>query len=276
MNLMINGEMWAFLSYETGHLRAYKDKRVATFKLPKKTFEAIASQAQSSGLGINQEVAILSEKEEAILKKLAFGKKFLGKDGHFYYLEKIKNRVLDIYNENGDFQCPIFLVDKVFDEFDKKAFLRRTPIQKKKDFESMSLKEKVETGIASFYSYFHNTGNTSTVLLEIGNIIEGVAYNHETNRFYKLIGLQVYHQISYHFENTSETEKQVGFYPIFIGKAKNYDPIHFHESGGPRNEEDLFFTSRYFNGFGDHLELSQVLIKKEDIKKELDIGQYFL
>lgn len=112
-------------------------------------------------------------------------------------------------------------------------------------------------------------------ILKIGRLLEGIAYNHETDSSYYEIGLELEIECRYSFMDKSE--KNVGFYSIWTASKKSYDPIDFEES-----HQEIGKPHRFSNGCGDELmvtkELKSLEIMDETLKeliknKEIEISK---
>lgn len=99
-------------------------------------------------------------------------------------------------------------------------------------------------------------------ILNAGRLLEGSAYNHETDQSYTEIGLEL--EVEYKFHFMKESTKHVGFYSIWTASKKSYDPVDFDES-----YQEIGKPHRFSNGFGDYLTVTKELKSLEDMQKAL-------
>ena len=104
-------------------------------------------------------------------------------------------------------------------------------------------------------------------ILNLGRLLEGSAYYHEVDEFYRCVGFEVEIESQIEFENqgkliVGKLEKSVGFYSIWVGKSHSTSPINFEEGYRPLGE-----SHRFDNGCGDHIEVIKELLPLKDVQE---------
>lgn len=103
----------------------------------------------------------------------------------------------------------------------------------------------------------------------IGPLVEGEAYYHEVDQYYPVIGFLVESECEFN-DNRIKT---YGFRSIYFGNCHDTAPVDFDEG------YSLEPYGQIGNGFGDHVEIMDVLKTKEEVEKciqdnNIDINKY--
>lgn len=261
--LSFNKNKWGFIDYNNGKLVVYslKDKKKVVFKLSKSLFEDLYSKSSNEVSQETVDFALQEELEkENMLSKLKAGAIFIGNDDNKYTFLKFKGKKVIFYNSDDEFSAKIDFVKSVTDEVDDSYLEHLMVVDTKKEYNSLTNKEKVQIA-TNYCKECYNQEGTEFEILEIGNIISGIAYYHEVDDYYNLIGLQI--KFKYKFDFQDDYTTQVGFFPIFTGKIADYYPVSFEESYGNLDFEE----HSYENGLGDKINVDKILIKKEILNK---------
>lgn len=198
------------------------------------------------------------------IKSMKKGQKFLASDGNTYFFDKLSGLKLVFYKDNLEYTGNIFQFVEKYNEYDSKSD-KANFIRTMSDYNKLSVVEKI-TEALNYVKMEYNQEGTLYKVLSIGNIISGYAYNHETDKQYKLIGLEVNLTFKYDFMTNFETI--VGFFPIYLNRSASYDPIIFTESIGK-------FGSHYYdNGCGDKLVVDEILVPLSKTQGKVDISKY--
>lgn len=255
-----NKKKWAFVSFEKSSLTVYslETKEKSIFKISKKDFDSIYSRSSGE---ISQEVVDLVveelSKKQKMIKSLKTGIKFIGSDNSVYcFLSSSRNKITFSDGKGNNYTAPIEFVKHVTDEIDENYLNFINVVQTKKEYNLLTDKEKISIALNYFRESYGEEG-TEAEILELGNIIKGIAYYHEVDKYYELIGLQIKFKYKFDFQDDFNTD--VGFFPIYIGRIPNYYPISFQESYGNMD----FNEHKYVNGCGDELDVDKILVKKE-------------
>lgn len=258
--LKFNQKEWAFVSFEKGSLTVYSlpTKEKARFRLTKAKFDGLYSVSSGE---ISQEVVDLVLAEEAkrkeMIKSLKTGMKFIGSDDGEYYFLNLARTKLTFYDKTGEkYTAKVGFIKDVTNEIDEDYLNHLDVVTTKKEYNALTDKEKVHVALNYLKSSYGSEG-TEFEILELGNVISGVAYYHEVDDFYDLIGLQI--KFKYKFDFQDEFSTDVGFFPIYIGKIADYYPVSFEESYSNMD----FNEHTYYNGCGDKIEVDKILISKE-------------
>jgi hypothetical protein len=104
-------------------------------------------------------------------------------------------------------------------------------------------------------------------ILNIGRLLEGEAYYHEVDQYYRCVGFEVEIESQIEFQNqgkviVGDLEKSVGFYSIWVGKSHSASPITFEEG-----YRDLGECHRFDNGLGDHIEVMKEIVSLKDVQE---------
>lgn len=167
------------------------------------------------------------------------------KSKKFIYLDKLQGgKVLVAESleavQNGKFmKLPWFLFKKSTQEFIPVADLGTT--HSKKSYNSLTLEDKVAIAekvlLSSYGSYAKDIK-----LLEYGNLVEAVVYDHEEDDYYDIIGVTI--------KFSDKGKEQYGLLPVYV-------PIDFIE--GPNVHTYGRNMDRFENGFGDSAEVENII-----------------
>ena len=254
--LSFNNSEWGLLEYKSSRLAVYSitEKRKYVFTLPSDTFKALYSKSTE----ISQERIDFALDEANRLtklkKKLRPGVKFIGIDDKEYTFMRFNRNKMEHYSRDIDYIATIEFIKYLTGDIDESYVSRLEPVTSKKEFNALSDEDKVKTALNSFKDYTKHKSD-EVEILDIGNIISGYAYYHEIDDYYELYGLQV--KFKDKFGST------VGFFPIYIGKAKDSYPISFDDSFS----KIPFDEHRYENGLGDKFTVDKILIPKRKLSK---------
>lgn len=259
--LTFNKSNWGFISYKKGILTAFnlEEKNKANFSVNKATFEKIYNVKKPK---ISQEtldfISDETKKQNDLLNKLKSGIKFIATDGKEYTVLTKNNNEIYCYNGNDILACKTEFIKSLTNEFNPDYLNHLITVTTMKEYNALTNEEKVQIAINEFKREFKGTNYE---ILEIGNIIKGEAFYHEKDAYYTLIGLQIkyndHDSVSY-----KQSPMDIGFFPIYIGKIKNYYPDSFSLSNGGNN----FNEHKYENGIGDNIVVDKILISKDKLK----------
>lgn len=261
--LSFNNAKWGFIDYKDGRLIVFsiKDKKKVAFKISESSFNNLYSRSSNETSQETIDFALNEEKErQSLLSQLKPGVIFIGSDDKEYTFLKFKGKKVIFYNNSGEFSAKVDFIKSVTDEIDSTYLDHLDVVKTKKEYKSLTNEEKVKIAI-NYCKGCYNQEGTEFEILEIGNIISGLAYYHEVDDYYNLIGLQIKFKYKFDFEDDFTTE--IGFFPIYIGRVADYYPISFEESYGNLD----FKEHSYVNGLGDKLEVEEILIKREILNK---------
>ena len=261
--LSFNNAKWGFIDYKDGRLIVFsiKDKKKVAFKISESLFNNLYSNSSYETSQETIDFALNEEKErQSLLSQLKPGVIFIGSDDKEYTFLKFKGKKVIFYNNSDEFSAKVDFIKSVTDEIDSTYLDHLDVVKTKKEYKSLTNEEKVKIAI-NYCKGCYNQEGTEFEILEIGNIISGLAYYHEVDDYYNLIGLQIKFKYKFDFEDDFTTE--IGFFPIYIGRVADYYPISFKESYGNLD----FKEHSYVNGLGDKLEVEEILIKREILNK---------
>lgn len=215
-------------------------------------------------------VAFVKNKKDSI-RKLKKGQAFIYTTGEkFYFLELLRDKI-EFCNENGDIYTSNYLfVKDLLDEINEKVVEIPRLIKNQKNLNHISLDEQIKTGLLMFKEEFSRDETTKFKILELGGIKAGMAYYHEVDQFYSIIGIEIKYRYKFNFMDEEKTD--IGFFPIWVGKSHRCAPISFSES-----YSDHFDNNQYTNGCGDHVEIMTTLNSKAEIDdciKSIDLSKY--
>ncbi len=105
--------------------------------------------------------------------------------------------------------------------------------------------------------------------INIGPLVEGEAYYHEVDQYYPVIGFLVESECQFNGNRI----KTYGFRSIYFGNCHDTAPVDFDEGSSLEPYEQIG------NGFGDYVEIIDVLKTKEEVEKciqdnNIDINKY--
>ena len=261
--LSFNNAKWGFIDYKDGRLIVFsiKDKKKVAFKISESSFNNLYSRSSYETSQETIDFALNEEKErQSLLNQLKPGVVFVGSDNKEYTFLKFKGKKVIFYDNSGEFSAKVEFIKSLTGEIDDTYLDHLDIVKTKKEYKSLTNEEKVKIAVNYCKSCYNQEG-TEFEILEIGNIISGLAYYHEVDDYYNLIGLQIKFKYKFDFQDSSTTE--IGFFPIYIGRIADYYPVSFEESFGNLD----FKEHSYTNGLGDKLEVEEILIKKEILNK---------
>lgn len=200
---------------------------------------------------------------------------FIGNDGKKYvYLHKDREKIVfsDYDNEEVIYSAKPSFVASVKKETKDRTNGRLAFIETQKSLKSMSdyeivyyLLSRQKGGFLKSKEKMHNDSDTMEITKIGDKLLIGEAYYHETNEYYKVIGLEIEVSSIYHFGEKPHKVKEVGFYSVYLGKCSNTAPYDFVEGMD-------FGSSRYANGFGDHVEIMNTY-RKLDLP-DIDLSKW--
>ena len=261
--LSFNNAKWGFIDYKDGRLIVFsiKDKKKVAFKISESLFNNLYSNSSYETSQETIDFALNEEKErEALLSQLKPGVVFIGSDNKEYTFLKFKGKQVIFYDNTNEFSAKVGFIKSLTGKIDDTYIDHLSVVKTKKEYKSLTNEEKVKIAVNYCRDCYSHEG-TEFEILEIGNIISGLAYYHEVDDYYNLIGLQI--KFKYKFDFQDDFSTQVGFFPIYIGRIADYYPISFEESFGNLDFKEYSYT----NGLGDKLEVEEILIKKETLNK---------
>lgn len=203
---------------------------------------------------------------------------FVGNDGKKYvYLYQDRKDIVfsDYKNQKAIYTAKPRFVVKTTNEMKDSTNGRFVFAKSLKSLDSMSDYEIVHMLLSREKGGFikskdeRNARKDEMKIKKIGDkLLVGEGYFHETNEYYKVIGLEIEVNRKYYFgkENDKPHEvTEVGFYSAYVGRCHEASPYNFDEG---RN----FGASRYNNGCGDHVEIVGTY-RKLDLP-EIDLSRW--
>ncbi len=105
--------------------------------------------------------------------------------------------------------------------------------------------------------------------INIGALVSGEAYYHETDQYYHVIGFMVESEFEYKGNRT----RAFGFRSIYFSPCHDFAPVDFDEGSS------LDDKGRIGNGFGDYVEIDEEIVSKDEVEKcinenYIDINKY--
>lgn len=104
-------------------------------------------------------------------------------------------------------------------------------------------------------------------IVGIGRLMEGEAYYHEVDSYYRCVGLEIEIESQFSWkmadgsESLSDLSKEIGFYSLWVGKSHKCAPITF-ETG---NSSEMGKSYKFDNGCGDHVTVLKDIFSTEDV-----------
>jgi hypothetical protein len=209
------------------------------------------------------------------MKNLKPEQVFVGNDsGKYVYLHKDREKIVfsDYDNEEGIYsEKPSFVADVKKETRDRTrgrfAFITTfESLNSMSDYEIVYYLLSRQKGCFLESKKRMSNKSDTMEITKIGDkLLVGEAYYHETNEYYKVIGLEMEVCTKYHFDEKPHVVKEVGFYSVYLGKHSPTAPYDFVEGRD-------FGSSRYTNGFGDHVEITDTY-RKLDLP-EIDLSKW--
>ena len=102
-----------------------------------------------------------------------------------------------------------------------------------------------------------------------GRLMEGEAYYHEVDEYYRCVGFEVEIESQFAFgegdsKKLGDLQTQVGFYSTWVGKSHEAAPFTFEES-----YREIGTAHRFDNGLGDHVSVVKVIATQKEVDDAL-------
>jgi len=199
------------------------------------------------------------------------GERFIGVDGMEYiFISPNPTNPIEIYlyDSERSLLCTAapFIKEVLTGQIDETTSNEMDIISSKSKLFPQSTLDLVKIGLTTFKKDYRNFD--SYEIVEVGDIVSGVGYYHEVDDHFPLKGILIKYKTTLTVGEELAEYNGIGFFGIEIKDKyiNKFYPFTFDEP----NSEDFSKATYFSNGYGDHVEISKVLISRDDIKKETE------